>query len=67
VAGLLAEFGPAGIIDTFLTRPFAMAIGAQLLGPRLGLVVGKFVGDFLFYLPVIITYERRRRRERHAA
>ncbi len=64
VLGLLAEFGPAGILDTFATRPLAMGMGARLLGPRLGLVVGKLVGDVLFYVPVIVTYEWRRTRPR---
>jgi hypothetical protein len=63
VVDLLTEFGPAGVIDTFVSRPLAMGLGAQLLGPRLGLIVGKLVGDVLFYLPVIITYERRRHRQ----
>lgn len=63
VTGLLTEFGPAGVLDTFLTRPFAMAAGVRLLGPRLGLITGKLVSDVLFYFPVILTYERRRRRE----
>lgn len=62
VLGLLAEFGPAGILDTFVTRPLAMGLGAQWLGPRVGLVVGKLVGDVLFYVPVIVTYEWRRHR-----
>jgi hypothetical protein len=61
--GLLAEFGPAAIIDTFVTRPFAMGVGMRLLGPRLGLIAGKLAADVLFYLPVIFMYERRKRIE----
>jgi len=61
VMGLLTEFGPAGVLDTFIIRPLAMGIGARLLGPRIGLVVGKLVGDVLFYVPVIVTYEWRRK------
>jgi hypothetical protein len=61
VASLLAEFGPAGVLDTFVTRPLAMAVGARLLGPRLGVLAGKLGADFLFYVPVIFVYERRRR------
>jgi hypothetical protein len=60
--GLLAEFGPAGLIDTMLTRPFAMALGARLLGPERGLIAGKLAADIVFYLPVILIYERRKRR-----
>jgi hypothetical protein len=32
------------------------------LGLGLGIVAGKLVADVVFYLPVIYTYERRRRR-----
>jgi hypothetical protein len=61
-SGLLAEFGPAGMIDTFVTRPLAMAAGVRLLGSVLGVVVGKVAADVLFYAPVIYMYERRKRR-----
>ena len=67
VAELLTEFGPAGVLDTFVTRPFAMALGARMLGPQLGLIAGKFAADVVFYVPVIFMYERKkhwRRRER---
>lgn len=61
--GLLAEFGPSAILDTFVTRPFTMGVGMRLLGPRLGLLAGKIAADILFYLPVIFVYERRKRME----
>jgi hypothetical protein len=60
--GLLSEFGPAGALDTLVTRPFAMGLGVRLFGPGRGLVAGKLVADVLFYLPVIFMYERRKRR-----
>ena len=60
--GLLAEFGPAGVIDTFVTRPFTMTAGVKLAGPVLGLVFGKITADLLFYGPVVYMYERRKRR-----
>jgi hypothetical protein len=59
---LLSEFGPAGALDTLVTRPLAMGLGVRLLGPMRGLVAGKLVADVLFYLPVIYMYERRKRR-----
>lgn len=65
LTGLAAEFGPAGLLDTFLTRPCFMGAGIRLFGPQLGLVIGKIVADVVFYLPVILVYERRRRREGH--
>ncbi len=61
---LLSEFGPAGALDTFVTRPLAMGFGVRLLGPVRGLVAGKLVADVLFYVPVIFMYERRNRRRR---
>ena len=69
-AGLLVEFGPAGLLDTLVTRPFMMAIGTRALGFPWGVVVGKLAADVLFYLPVIFMYERRKQwrwgqRKRH--
>jgi hypothetical protein len=60
VAGLVAEFGPAGVLDTFVTRPFAMGLGARLIGPKLGVLAGKLAADVFFYVPVIFVYERKR-------
>jgi hypothetical protein len=62
MTGLLVEFGPAAIVDTFLTRPLAMAVGTRLLGLPLGVLTGKLVADALFYVPVIATYEYRKRK-----
>ena len=68
VAGLIAEFGPSGILDTFVVRPFTMGVGAHLLGPQLGLIAGKLAADVFFYVPTIFMYERKkqwlRRRQR---
>ena len=62
VSGLLAEFGPAALLDTFISRPLAMGLGVRLFGLKLGVVAGKVAADVLFYVPVIIVYERRARR-----
>jgi len=61
VGGLLAEFGPAALLDSFVTRPLAMGVAVHLLGLELGIVTGKIVADVLFYVPVILVYERRTR------
>ena len=58
---VLAEFGPAEILDSLITRPLALFIGAESLGPGWGLLVGKLAGDLIFYVPVIITHEFMRR------
>jgi hypothetical protein len=65
--GLLAEFGPAGVIDTFVTRPFMMGAGVRLCGPVLGIIAGKLSADVLFYGPVIYMYEWRVRRRARLA
>ena len=64
VGGLLVEFGPAALLDTFVTRPLAMALGTRLLGLPLGVIVGKLAADAMFYVPVIATYEHTKRRGR---
>ena len=64
VGGLLVEFGPAALLDTFVTRPLAMALGTRLLGLPLGILAGKLAADSLFYIPVIATYEHRTRGKR---
>jgi hypothetical protein len=61
-AGLLAEFGPSGLLDFFVIRPLAMGIGQRFLGPQFGLVAGKLAADVLFYIPVIFIYEMKRHR-----
>jgi hypothetical protein len=64
VSGLLAEFGPAALLDTFVTRPLTMGLGVRLLGLELGVIAGKVAADTLFYVPVIFMYERRTRKAR---
>jgi hypothetical protein len=62
---LAHEFGPAGALDTFVVRPLCMGIGQRTLGPTRGLIVGKFAADVVFYIPVIVMYERRKLVRRH--
>lgn len=67
VSGLVAEFGPAGVLDTLVTRPLAMGAGVRFFGPRLGIIAGKLVADLLFYIPVVFMYERKKRWRRGAS
>jgi hypothetical protein len=47
---LLAEFGPAELLDTLLIRPAALTLGVWLLpDPIWGLLAGKVVADVIFY------------------
>lgn len=54
---VLAEFGPAEILDSLVLRPLALLVGAETMGPMLGLLVGKLAGDVVFYVPVILSHE----------
>jgi hypothetical protein len=58
---LLLEFGPAEVLDSVVVRPLAIGLGVRFLGRDAGVVAGKLAADVSFYLPVILTYELRRR------
>ena len=63
---LATEFGPAELLDSGVVRPLAMGLAARFLGP-VGVVAGKLAADVTFYVPVIISYELRKRLRREAA
>jgi hypothetical protein len=47
---LVAEFGAAELLDTFLIRPVALVVGVWLLpDPMWGLLAGKVFADVIFY------------------
>jgi hypothetical protein len=47
---LVAEFGAAELLDTFLIRPAALMLGVWLLpDPLWGLLAGKVAADVVFY------------------
>ncbi len=47
---LVAEFGPAELVDTLLIRPAALYLGVLLIpDPVWGLLVGKVAADMVFY------------------
>jgi ornithine decarboxylase len=56
--GLVLEFGPAELLDTFAIRPLAMYLGSQLIGSvTLGVVAGKIAADVVFYTIAVVGYE----------
>jgi len=64
LTNLLLEFGPAGIIDGLLLRPFLMYVFPLLLNNvMLGIFIGKIIGDVSFYFLVIISHELNKRRQ----
>ncbi|MBH2006597.1 MAG: hypothetical protein I8H75_04570 [Myxococcaceae bacterium] len=54
---ILTEFGPAEILDSLIIRPLSLFVGAEMMGPMVGLLVGKLAGDVVFYIPVVLTHE----------
>jgi hypothetical protein len=59
---ILLDFGPAEIIDSFVSRPLFMYVFPLWLGNYTwGVIAGKFASDFAFYIPVIISGEIRTR------
>jgi hypothetical protein len=64
IKNLVLEFGPAELVDSFISRPACMYAATWLLGSvGLGIIVGKFVGDLIFYGLAIIAYEFRKSRQ----
>jgi hypothetical protein len=58
LTGLLVEFGPAEIADTFAVRPLAMYLGPLLIGHlAAGILAGKLAADIVFYALAIVGYE----------
>lgn len=59
---ILVEFGPAEMFDTFVMRPFLLYVMPLLLNNfALGIICGKIIADFVFYIPTIISYEVRKK------
>lgn len=62
LTSIIIEFGPAGLIDSLLIRPFLLFIFPILLNNfTLGILLGKIVGDVCFYGLAIMSYEFKRK------
>ena len=63
---IVLEFGPAGLIDGLLLRPFFLYLLPILMQNfTLGILVGKIAGDVTFYILVILSYEIHKRNKTH--
>ena len=59
---ILIEFGPAEILDTLVIRPFLMYFFSLYAGNfAVGILLGKISADVVFYFPVVISYELRKK------
>jgi hypothetical protein len=62
IGTIILEFGPAGLLDGLVLRPFFMYVFPCIFKNfTLGILVGKFAGDLTFYLIVILGYEIKKR------
>ncbi len=59
---IIIEFGPAEYIDTFIIRPICLAFSPTIISPYLlAIFIGDMVANITFYIPVIISYELRKK------
>jgi hypothetical protein len=67
-SALIAEFGPAELLDSLVVRPALIAASLQLTSSTLvGIVAGKLLADLVFYVPAIASWEFLRRRSAEPA
>lgn len=66
IATIILEFGPAGLIDGLLVRPFFLFLFPIILNDfTLGIFMGKITGDFAFYFLVILSTKIKQRLTQH--
>jgi len=57
IRNLVLEFGPSQYLDSII-RPFSLYIFPLFLhNLYMGLIVGKYAADIIFYIPTIISFE----------
>ena len=62
VRSVIAEFGPAELVDSFLVRPALLWAASALWGANPGAwLVGKLAADAVFYVVAIVSFETGRR------
>lgn len=62
IRNIFIEFGPSEILDSFLVRPAAMYFFTSIIANfQVGIVVGKIAADLIFYLPVLVIYELKKK------
>jgi hypothetical protein len=62
IRNLLVEFGVSELLDSLVVRPLCMYIFPLIIGQfTIGVIIGKFAADIVFYIPTIIAYELRKK------
>ena len=60
---LILEFGVPELLDSFIVRPGSTFLAVAMFGPNGGIVVGKIAADIVFYVLVIMIYNRLKARK----
>lgn len=55
--GLLVEFGPGELLDSFVVRPVTIGVATHYMGMEWGVIIGKLAADISFFVPTILIYE----------
>jgi hypothetical protein len=59
---MLVEFGPAEYLDSFVVRPLFLSVFPYLIADySLAVLLGSIAADVTYFIPVIISYESRKR------
>ena len=59
---MLVEFGPAEYLDSFVVRPLFLSAFPYLVADySLAVLLGSVAADVTYFIPVIISYEKRKR------
>ncbi len=59
---MVMEFGPAEYLDSFVIRPFFLAVLPSIIqNYSAAIFIGTLLADFIFYVPTIVSYEFRKK------
>jgi|SRR3989338_4587059 len=62
---LIIEFGPGELLDSLIIRPFTMAVFPLFIPQyQAAILLASITADTLFYIPTVISYELKKKRER---
>lgn len=62
IHNLIVEFGFSEALDTLLVRPFCLYwFPVWISNYSIGIIIGKFAADIIFYIPTITAYELKKK------
>jgi len=62
IRNMIVEFGPSEYLDTFILRPFWLSVFPLFIpNYSLAIILGSLTAEITYFLPVIISYELRKK------